>query len=173
MNNEAGFYKGLAEARLSEIMRQQKLLDQLFDMFCAKQPKTVMRGTGQPGDCTGEFWRAKYEAMKTRNAELERDLNARQQQLDGLAEELKRLRANLGNALLALPGPDGRPIPWHARGGDGDSVVVAFAKARNGCIHVAWDHTLADGELLRFVQARDIQRAVAHMQSETGEVVDI
>lgn len=173
MKDESEYYRGLADARLSEIMRQKRLLDQLFDMFGAKQPKVVMRGAGQPGDCTGEFWRAKYEAMKTRNAELERDLNARQQQLDGLAEELKRLRANLGNALLAIPGPDGRPLPWHARGGNGGSVVVAFAKARNGCIHVAWDHTLADGELLRFVQARDIQRAVAHMQSETGEVVDV
>ena len=172
MKDESEYYRGLADARLSEIMRQKRLLDQLFDMFGAKQPKVVMRGTG-PGDCTGEFWRAKYEAMQTRNAELERDLNARQQQLYRLTEELKRLRANLGTAILALPGPDGRPLPWHARGGNGGSVVVAFAKARNGCIHVAWDHTLADGELLRFVQASDIQRAVAHMQSETGEVVDI
>ena len=173
MNNEAGFYKGLAEARLSEIMRQKRLLDQLFDMFGAKQPKLVMRGTGQPGDCTVEFWRAKYEAIKTRNAELERDLNARQQQLDGLAEELKRLQANLGNAVLALPGPDGRPLPWHARGGDGDSVVVAFAKARNGCIRAAWHIKLAPGELLRFVQASDIQWAAARMEQDTGEVVDV
>lgn len=173
MKNEAGFYKGLAEARLDEIVRQERRLDMLAEMFGSKQPKVVMRGTGEPGDCTVDFWRAKYEAMKKRNAELERDLNARQQQLDGLAEELKRLRSNLGNAFLALPGPDGRPLPWNARGGNGDNVVVAFAKAPNGCIHVAWHIKLADGELLRFVQARDIQRAVAHMQSETGEVVDI
>ena len=173
MKDESEYYRGLAEARLSEILRQQKLLDQLFDMFGAKQPKVVMRGAGQPGDCTGEFWRAKYEAMKTRNAELERDLNARQQQLDGLAEELKRLQANLGNAVLALPGPDGRPLPWHARGGDGDSVVVAFAKARNGRIRAAWDIKLEPGELLRFIQASDIQRAAARMEHDTEEVGDI
>ena len=173
MKDESEYYRGLADARLSEIMRQKRLLDQLVDMFGAKQPKVVMRGAGQPGDCTGEFWRAKYEAMKTRNAELERDLNARQQQLDGLAEELKRLHANLGNAVLALPGPDGSPLPWHARGGDGDSVVVAFAKARNGCIRAAWHIKLAPGELLRFVQASDIQQAFARMEQDTGEVVDI
>ena len=31
---------------------------------------------------------------------------------------------------------------------------------------------LAPGELLRFVQASDIQRAVARMEHDTGEAID-